>query len=70
MGIEFLGAARDDDPPSVRDCYDVVARAHLWRNGIKLGRRGWDRLNPFFIRSVSVQLRIVSPFMSIDCVGR
>lgn len=43
MGIEFLGAARDDDPPSVRDCYDVVARAHLWRNGIKLGRRGWDR---------------------------
>ena len=41
--IEFLGEARDDDPPSVRDCYDVVARAHMSRNGIMLGLRSGDR---------------------------
>lgn len=41
--IEFLGEARDDDLPSVRDCYDVVARAHLQRHGITPGRRGGDR---------------------------
>lgn len=38
-----MGEARDDDPPSTRDCYEAVARAHMSRNGIKTGRRGWDR---------------------------
>ena len=43
MGIEFLGEARNDEKPSVRDCYEAVAREYLSRHGIKAGRRGWDR---------------------------